>query len=62
MNEASLVMLHQVFSGGIPLLIKNQEEEERFKLFKLKEFFDFKYYLDKDFTETKHFFESACHD
>ncbi len=62
MNEASLVMLHQIFSSGIPLVIKNQEEEEQFKLLKLKEFFDFKYYLDKDFAETKHFFESTHHD
>jgi hypothetical protein len=52
MNEASLVMLHQIISTGIPIFIKEAVAEEHFKVMKIKEFFDFRYYLDKDFSET----------
>jgi len=61
MNDASLIMLHQIFSYGMPLFIRDLEDEERFKWKKLKEFFDFRYYLDKDAVETKRYFEKADH-
>lgn len=62
MNDASLIMLHQIFSYGIPLLIRDPEDEEHFRWKKLKEFFDFRYYLEKDAAETKRFFGKADHD
>lgn len=61
MNEASLIMLHQIFSYGIPLLIRDPEDEEHFKWKKLKEYFDFRYYVEKDAVETKRFFGKADH-
>lgn len=56
MNESSLVLLYQVFSTGILLFARDPEEEEAFRWQKLKEFFDFRFYLSKDYAETERFF------
>jgi len=61
MNDASLAILHQVFSNGVPLFIRDPEDEEQYRLNRLKAFFDFRYYLDRDFAETKRFFRKASH-
>jgi predicted nucleotidyltransferase len=59
MNDASLAILYQVFSNGDPLFIRDPEEEEQFRVNRLKAFFDFRYYLDRDFDETERFFGKA---
>ena len=56
MNDASLVLLYQVFSTGILLFARDPLDEEAFRLQKLKEFFDFRFYLSEDDTETARFF------
>ena len=61
MNDASLAILHQVLSYGVPLFIRDPEEEEQFRVNRLKAFFDFRYYLDRDFDETERFFRKASH-
>jgi predicted nucleotidyltransferase len=61
MNDTALIMLHQIFSRGIPVFIRHPDDEERYRILKQKEFFDFRYYLDRDFSEMKRFFgATAC--
>jgi predicted nucleotidyltransferase len=62
MNDASLIMLNQVFSHGMPVFIRDTEDEEQFKLLKQKEFFDFRYYLDRDLDQMKRYFGATAHD
>ena len=56
MDDAALIMLNQIFSYGIPVFIRDVEDEEKFKLLKQKELFDFRYYLDRDFDQMKRYF------
>jgi predicted nucleotidyltransferase len=62
MNDAALIMLNQIFSHGIPVFIRDTEEEENFKVQKQKEFFDFRHYLDRDFDQMKRYFGATAHD
>jgi uncharacterized protein len=62
MNDASLIMLNQIFSSGIRLFIRDPDDEERLKILKQKEFFDFRYYLDRDFEQMRVFFGASRHD
>jgi predicted nucleotidyltransferase len=62
MNDTSLIMLNQIFSHGMPVFIRNTEDEEQFKLLKQKEFFDFRYYLDRDLDQMKRYFGATAHD
>lgn len=62
MNDAALIMFNQIFSYGIPVFIRDVEDEEKFKLLKQKEFFDFRYYLDRDFDQMKRYFGATFHD
>ena len=57
-NDASLVMIHQVYVHGIPLFVRNEKDEERYRILKQKEYFDFRYYLDREFDAIKSFFRS----
>ena len=57
-NDASLVMIHQIYVHGIPLFVRNAKDEERYRILKQKEYFDFRYYLDKDLDNLKVFFRS----
>ncbi len=47
-NTASLALIHQVIKTGILLYAADAQDETAFMLQKQKEYFDFKYYLDKD--------------
>jgi uncharacterized protein len=62
MNDSALIMLNQIFSSGIQVFIRNLDDEERLKILKQKEFFDFRYYLDRDFEQMKAFFGASHHD
>ena len=62
MNDAGLIMLNQIFSHGMPVFIRGTEDEESFKVLKQKEFFDFRYYLDRDFDQMKRYFGATTHD
>ena len=62
MNDAALIMLNQIFSHGMPVFIRDTEDEESFKVLKQKEFFDFRYYLDRDFNQMKRYFGATTHD
>ena len=62
MNDAALIMLNQIFSHGMPVFIRDTEDEESFKVLKQKEFFDFRYYLDRDFDQMKRYFGATAHD
>lgn len=62
MNDVSLIMLNQIFSHGMPVFIRDNEEEENFKLLKQKEFFDFRHYLERDFNQMRRYFGATAHD
>jgi len=62
MNDAALIMLNQIFCHGMPVFIRDTEDEEHFKLLKQKEFFDFRYYLDRDLDQMKRYFGATAHD
>lgn len=61
MNGASLKMLRQILVHGIPIFVKDPEDELLYALQKQKEYFDFRYYMDKDTAEMKRFFGAADH-
>lgn len=56
LNDAAHILVNQVFTHGIPVFIRDPNDEERFKVLKLKEFFDFRYYLDRDFEQMREYF------
>jgi uncharacterized protein len=56
LNDASLLMIHQAFTHGIPLYIRDMRQEEAFRLKKRKEYFDFRYYLEKDRRDLRTFY------
>lgn len=61
-NDVALIMLNQIFSYGIPVFIRDIEDEDNFKLLKQKEYFDFRHYLERDFDQMKCYFGAAAHD
>jgi uncharacterized protein len=56
LNSASLSMIRQVLSHGILLYSKSREEEIEFVVAKRREYFDFRYYLDRDRDTLKSFY------
>ena len=56
LNTASLTMIRQVLRYGILLYARNLEMEADWAVQKQKEYFDFKYYMDKDHKAVKSFF------
>lgn len=59
LNSASLVMIRQVLTHGVLLYAENPEKENSWAIQKRKEYFDFKYYLDRNRNELKSFFGVA---
>ena len=59
MAHASLKMIRQILVNGELVFARDLEEELDYRLRKQKEFFDFKYYLDRDIQDTREFFESS---
>jgi uncharacterized protein len=62
MNDAALIMLNQIFSHGMPVFIRDTEDEENYKVLKQKEYLDFRHYLDRDFDQMKRYFGATAHD
>jgi len=56
LNEASLKMIRQVLRHGILIYSESPEEESEYAARKQKEYFDFKYYMDKDTKEMKSYY------
>ena len=59
LNSASLVMIRQVLTHGVLLYADNPEKEHAWAIQKRKEYFDFKYYLDRNRNELKSYFGVA---
>lgn len=56
-NSASLKLIHQVLTHGVLIYAKEPERAQAFALRKRKEYFDFKYYIDKDIKQMRAFFQ-----
>jgi len=56
LNNASLKMIHQVIVNGRLLFSRDREKEQDYIVQKRKEYFDFKYYIDKDIQEMRSYF------
>lgn len=56
LNTASLKMIHQVIINGRLLFSRNLEKEKDYIVQKRKEYFDFKYYINKDIQEMRSYF------
>lgn len=58
LNDASLKMIHQVFRRGKAIYVKDDRQEETFRLQKQKEYFDFQYYMEKESRDLRAFYDS----
>ena len=56
LNTASLKMIHQVIVNGKLLFSRDRDKELDYLVQKRKEYFDFKYYIDKDIQEMRSYF------
>jgi predicted nucleotidyltransferase len=56
LNTASLKMIHQVIVNGRLLFSRDPEKEQDYIVQKRKEYFDFKYYINKDIREMRSYF------
>ena len=56
LNRASLKLIHQVLKHGVLLFARAPERTRAFSIRKRKEYFDFKYYIDKDIQAMRSFF------
>jgi len=56
LNTASLKMIHQVIINGRLLFSRNLGKEKDYIVQKRKEYFDFKYYINKDIQEMRSYF------
>jgi uncharacterized protein len=56
LNTASLKMIHQVIVNGRLLFSRDRHKELDYLVQKRKEYFDFKYYIDKDIQEMRSYF------
>ena len=56
LNSASLKMIHQVMISGRLIFTRDRKNELDYCIRKRKEYFDFKYYIDKDIKEMKAYF------
>lgn len=59
LNNASLKMIRQVLTRGDLLFVRDERAERLYAIQKQKEYFDFKYYIEKDRQELKSFFGVA---
>ena len=59
LNNASLKMIRQVLTRGEMLFARDEAAERLYACHKQKEYFDFKYYIEKDRQELKSFFGVA---
>ena len=57
LNSASLKLIHQVLRTKQLIFGKDPVEEMDYAIQKQKEYFDFKYYIDKDIQESKKYFQ-----
>jgi hypothetical protein len=58
LNTASLKLIHQVLQTGKIVFAKDPEKDMDYAIQKQKEFFDFKYYIDRDIQELRRYFEA----
>jgi predicted nucleotidyltransferase len=56
LNTASLKMIHQVIINGRLLFSRNLGKEKDYIVQKRKEYFDFRYYINKDIQEMRSYF------
>jgi uncharacterized protein len=56
LNTASLKMIHQVIVDGKLLFSRDRDKEQDYLVQKRKEYFDFKYYINKDIQEMRSYF------
>lgn len=56
LNSASLKMIHQVMISGRLIFTRDRINELDYCIQKRKQYFDFKYYIDKDIKEMKTYF------
>jgi len=56
LNNVSLKLIHQVLKYGELIYAREPEPVHAFRLKKQKEYFDFKYYIDKDIKQMRAFF------
>ena len=56
LNTASLKMIHQVIKNGRLLFSRNLNKEKDYAVQKRKEYFDFRYYINKDIQEMRSYF------
>jgi predicted nucleotidyltransferase len=59
LNNASLKLIHQVLAYGELLFARDETAERHYAIQKRKEYFDFKYYIEKDRRELRSFFGVA---
>ena len=57
LNSASLKLIHQVLRSKQIIFGKDPVEEMDYAIQKQKEYFDFKYYIDKDIQESRKYFQ-----
>lgn len=57
LNGASLKLIHQVLRTKQIIFGKDPVEEMDYAIQKRKEYFDFKYYIDKDIQESRKYFQ-----
>jgi uncharacterized protein len=56
LNSASLKMIRQVMTKGKLLYARDRKKEQVYAIQKQKEYFDFKFYIEKNRKELKSFF------
>ena len=57
LNSASLKLIHQAIRGRKIVFEKDPREELDYVIQKQKEYFDFKYYIDREIQELRKYFE-----
>jgi len=57
LNSASLKLIHQAIRGRKIVFEKDPREELDYAIEKQKEYFDFRYYIDKDIQESRKYFQ-----
>ena len=62
LNDAALILVNQVLSHGIPIFIRDKNDEEILKVLKQKEFYDFRYYIERDFGKMAEYFGGRGND
>jgi len=56
LNSASLKLIHQAIGKGEMIFARDPGVEQEYAVQKQKEYFDFKYYIEKDVEELRTFF------